>query len=88
MKEKNIIIQNELGLHARAAATFSKEASKFSSTVEVLKDHMQINGKSILELLTLAATKGSTITIRAEGNDESNAIEALTSLVQEGFGEQ
>lgn len=87
MKENKVTIPNKLGLHARAAATFTKQASEFSSNIEVIKDHMHANGKSIMELLTLAAAKGSRIIIRAIGDDESTAIKALTALVKGGFGE-
>jgi len=87
MKEKKVTIPNKLGLHARAAATFSKQASEFSSNIEVIKDHMHVNGKSIMELLTLAAAKGCRIIIRADGDDETTAIDTLTVLVKGGFGE-
>lgn len=88
MKEQKVTIPNKLGLHARAAATFSKQASEFSSTIEVIKDHMHVNGKSIMELLTLAAAKGCKIIIRATGDDETIAIKTLATLVKEGFGER
>jgi len=88
MKEKKVAIQNKLGLHARAAAVFSKLASEYTSKIEVTKDHMQVNGKSIMELLTLAAAKGCRINIRAEGDDEAGALKALVSLVKDGFGEE
>jgi len=87
MKEQKVIIQNKLGLHARAAAAFSRRASEFASRIIVIKDHMEVNGKSIMELLTLAATKGSHIVIKAVGDDECQAIEALARLVDQGFGE-
>ena len=88
MREKKVTIPNNLGLHARAAATFSKQASEFSSNIIVVKEHMNVNGKSIMELLTLAAAKGSGIIIRADGDDEALAIKALVTLVKNGFGEQ
>ena len=87
MKEKRVTIKNKLGLHARAAAAFSRRASEFASHIVVIKDHMEVNGKSIMELLTLAATKGSHIVIKAVGDDECQAIEALARLVDQGFGE-
>lgn len=87
MKEQRVTIQNKLGLHARAAAAFSRQASEFVSRIIVIKDHMEVNGKSIMELLTLAATKGSHIVIKAAGDDESQAVEALARLVEQGFGE-
>lgn len=87
MKEENVTIPNKLGLHARAAALFTKQASAFSSKIEVIKNHMKVNGKSIMELLTIAGVQGSQIVIRVEGDDEDQAIEALVSLVKSGFGE-
>ncbi|HDP24089.1 MAG TPA: HPr family phosphocarrier protein [Deltaproteobacteria bacterium] len=87
MKEKRVIIRNTLGLHARSAALFSKRASEFSSRIEVIKDHMIVNGKSIMDLLTLAAAKGCRICIRADGDDEDRAVKTLATLVRKGFGE-
>jgi len=88
MREENVIIPNKLGLHARAAAIFSKQASEFSSRIEVINNRMKVNGKSIMELLTIAAVKGCNIVIRADGDDEEKAIQALVSLVNNGFGEK
>jgi len=88
MKEGYVTIVNKLGMHARSAALFSKQASEFSSRVEVIKDHMKVNGKSIMELLTIAAVKGSRIVIRTDGNDEEAAINSLVTLVENGFGEK
>ena len=87
MKEERVVIPNKLGLHARAAAVFSRQASSFISDVQVIKDSMEVNGKSIMELLTLAATKGSDITIKAHGDDETQALGTLAELVKQGFGE-
>ncbi len=87
MKEQKVIIPNKLGMHARAAAIFSRQASEFSSNVMVIKDSMEVNGKSIMELLTLAATKGSSIIIQTLGEDENQAIQVLSDLVAQGFGE-
>ena len=87
MKRRRVTIQNTLGLHARAAAAFSRKASEFKSHIVVIKDHMEVNGKSIMELLTLAATKGSDIIIKAIGDDEIQAVETLARLVKQGFGE-
>lgn len=88
MREEIVIIPNKLGLHARAAAIFSKQASEFSSRIEVINNRMRVNGKSIMELLTIAAVKGCNIVIRADGDDEEKAVEALVSLVNDGFGEK
>jgi len=88
MREEHVIIVNKLGMHARSAALFSKQASQFTSKIEVVKDHMKVNGKSIMELLTIAAVKGAKIIIRSDGNDEEDAINSLVSLVKNGFGER
>ncbi|MCD6569075.1 MAG: HPr family phosphocarrier protein [Deltaproteobacteria bacterium] len=88
MKESKVTIKNELGLHARAAGIFAKEASNFSSDVMVIRDSMQVNGKSIMELLTLAASNGTEIMITADGDDETQAIKVLTSLVNQNFREE
>ncbi|HOJ14112.1 MAG TPA: HPr family phosphocarrier protein [Deltaproteobacteria bacterium] len=88
MRQRRVTITNKLGLHARAAALFTKQASKFSSKVEVIKDHLRVNGKSIMELLTIAGIQGTEITIRAEGSDEELAVETLVNLVKDGFGER
>lgn len=87
MQKKQVTIPNELGLHARAAATFAKEAAGFDAEIQVCKNGMQANGKSIMELLTLAAPQGTEITIHAEGEDEDGALDSLSRLVHEGFGE-
>jgi phosphocarrier protein len=88
MKEKHVIIVNKLGMHARSAALFSKQASQFTSKIEVIKDQMKVNGKSIMELLTIAAVKGAKIIIRTDGKDEEAAVNSLVSLVKDGFGER
>ncbi len=88
MREEHVIIVNKLGMHARSAALFSKQASQFTSKIEVVKDQMKVNGKSIMELLTIAAVKGAKIIIRSDGNDEEDAINSLVSLVKDGFGER
>jgi phosphocarrier protein len=85
---KRVTIVNVLGLHARAAARFVRAAIKFRSKVTVTKDGTTTDGKSILGILFLAATAGTEITIAAVGDDENEAIEALTSLVARGLGEE
>jgi phosphocarrier protein len=77
-----------LGLHARAAAQFVKLASQFSSEVFVRKDSNEVNGKSIMGILMLAAAKGSKVTVRTEGNDSGEAMEALGQLIENKFGEK
>lgn len=80
-------IKNRLGLHARPAAMFVQEASKFKSQIDVVKDGLQVNGKSVMGLMLLAAERGSRLTIRADGPDEAKAIEALEKLFSRNFDE-
>ena len=87
MIERQATIVNPLGMHARPAARLVKLASSFQSHIELLKDGLAINGKSIMGVMMLAAECGSTITIRAEGPDAEAALDALAGLVAEGFGE-
>lgn len=88
MIEKNLVIKNKLGLHARAAVKFVNTANRFVSNVKIIKDDTEIDGKSILGILTLAATQGSTIALRVSGKDEKEAVKALTALVNSRFGEE
>lgn len=78
-------VVNPLGLHARAAARFVRLAAQFQSTVRVAKGARELDGKSILGLLLLGASRGSEIVIRAEGPDDLAAVEALSRLVTDGF---
>lgn len=87
MIERTATIVNPLGLHARPAAQFVKLASSFQAHIEVEKDGMPVNGKSIMGVMMLAAECGSSITLRANGADEAAAVEALVQLVASGFGE-
>ena len=86
MKESELLILNQLGLHARACALFVKCAARFQSHVVVSRDDLEVNGKSIMGVMMLAAENGSTIKVRAEGTDEEAAISALTDLVNGKFG--
>ena len=88
MVERNVVIQNRLGLHARACSVFVKEAAKFASHITVVRDGLEVNGKSILGVMMLAAERGAEITLRAEGADEAQAIEALVKVVDDKFGEE
>jgi phosphocarrier protein HPr len=88
MVEKKILIKNRLGLHARAAVKFVNTANRYSSTVKVIKDAAEIDGKSILGILTLAATQGTAVILRISGKDEAEALEALEELVKSKFGEK
>ena len=86
MIETELLIRNQLGLHARACALFVKAAAKFDAMIVVSRDDLEVNGKSIMGVMMLAAEEGSTIRVRAEGPDETNAIAALTELVNGKFG--
>jgi phosphocarrier protein len=85
--ERVVTVVNELGLHARAAARFVHVASRFEAQIRVGRDARMMDGKSILGILLLAASRGTTITISAQGVDEHEAADALARLVESGFGE-
>jgi phosphocarrier protein len=87
MVQKKLLIGNKLGLHARAAVKFVNLANRYSSRVKIVKDGSEIDGKSILGILTLAATRGSTITLKINGRDEAEALGALADLVRNKFEE-
>lgn len=84
---RTVRIANKYGLHARPAAEFVKRAGKFRATVWVKKDDVEVNGKSIMGVMMLAAECGSDITIRASGDDAEQVVQALVELVESGFGE-
>jgi len=88
MLETTITIKNKLGLHARAAVKFVNLANRFGAEVKIVKDGNAIDGKSILGILTLAATQGSEINLIASGKDEDQAIKALVDLINDRFGEK
>ena len=88
MVERNVVIQNRLGLHARACSVFVKEAAKFSSHVVVARDGLEVNGKSILGVMMLAAERGAELLLRTEGTDEEAMMEALVKVVNDKFGEE
>ncbi|MBI5837242.1 MAG: HPr family phosphocarrier protein [Candidatus Eisenbacteria bacterium] len=88
MYSEDVTIENELGLHARPAALFTRTATRFKSEVFVTKDGQQINGKSILGVMMLAAYQGTVLNIQAEGEDEREAVAALVELVKSKFGER
>jgi phosphotransferase system HPr (HPr) family protein len=87
MTSQAVTVVNQLGMHARAAAKFVHLATRFQAHVRVARDRREMDGKSIMGILLLAAARGSTITISAEGSDEQEAVTALVDLVQSGFGE-
>ncbi len=82
------IIANKLGLHARAASRLVSCASGFASEIRLVKGTRSVNGKSIMGVLTLAASRGTELVIEAEGADEALALEAVTGLIAERFGEE
>lgn len=85
--ERRVQIQNQLGMHARAATKFVQLANRYSSKVYVEKDGQSVNGKSIMGVLMLVASKGTFISIKCEGEDEHVALDALAKLVNDKFGE-
>jgi phosphocarrier protein HPr len=87
MEVQTFTIRNRLGLHARAAALLVKTANRFSSEVTLEKDGLEVNGKSIMGILMLAAPKGSKVTLRVEGKDAVQAIQILGKLIENKFGE-
>ena len=87
MIEKRILIANQTGLHARPAAQFVQAAAKFKSRVMISKAGREVDAKSIISVLSLGAGKGTEITLKAEGEDEGAAIDALVALIQSNFGE-
>jgi phosphocarrier protein len=84
--EAQLVIRNQLGLHARACALFVKTAARFKSHVFVNRDDLEVNGKSIMGVMMLAAEEGATIKVRAEGEDERETLTALEELVAGKFG--
>ena len=87
MMSASVTVVNQLGMHARAAAKFVHLATRYESRVRVARERREMDGKSIMGILLLAAARGSTITISADGTDEDAAVAALVALVRSGFGE-
>ncbi|MGZ8257684.1 MAG: HPr family phosphocarrier protein [Methylotenera sp.] len=87
MISKELEIINKLGLHARASTKLTQTASQFSSEIWLERNGRRVNAKSIMGVMMLAAAKGSTVTLEANGDDEIPAVEALTALVEDYFGE-
>lgn len=87
MTSRPVTVANALGLHARAAARFVHLATQFTSQIRVARDGKVMDGKSIMGILLLAAARGTTLTISAEGTDEAAAVAALVELVESGFGD-
>ena len=85
--DRTVTIRNRLGLHARPAGEFVKAASKFDSTITIAKGELEVNGKSIMGVMTLAAECGSKVTVRAEGDDAESAVDALAEVLDREFGD-
>ena len=88
MAERSVQILNKNGLHARPAAEIVKISAKFQSEITLSRDGMEVNGKSIMGVMMLAAECGATLVLRAEGSDASAALDALADLIQRKFGER
>ncbi|MSN26349.1 MAG: HPr family phosphocarrier protein [Geobacter sp.] len=88
MLQNEFLIVNKLGLHARASALFVKTASRFTSEVKLAREDVEVNGKSIMGIMMLAASKGSTVRLTIDGADESDAMNTMGELIINGFGEE
>lgn len=84
MIEKTVTVQLKPGLQARQAALFVQEANRFEADIFLMREERQVNAKSIMGVMSLAIGKGTTVTLRADGNDEEKALDALIRLVEEG----
>lgn len=88
MTERSVQIVNRNGLHARPAAEVVKTAAKFKSEITMVRDDLEVNGKSIMGVMMLAAEFGATLTIRAHGPDAQQAVDAIAELIAQKFGEK
>ncbi len=84
---RNVEIINELGLHARSAAKIAQIAQKSASDVRIVKDRESVDARSIIDMLTLACTKGTTITVQVDSHADAGVLNEIVSLVEGGFGE-
>jgi phosphocarrier protein len=87
MISRDYIISNKLGLHARPSAQLTQTASRFASDIHISRADRRVNAKSIMGVMMLAAGRGSTVTVEAEGEDAEQAVEAIGQLIAGGFGE-
>ncbi len=87
MTERTVTIANKNGLHARPAAEIVKMAAKFKSDILLVRDELEVNGKSIMGVMMLAAEYGSSLLLRADGPDETEALGAIAQLIESKFGE-
>lgn len=85
--EREVKIVNKLGIHARPAAEIVKTSAKFKSAIVIIRDELEVNAKSIMGVMMLAAEKGATVKLRADGPDAEEAVEALAQLIAAKFGE-
>jgi phosphocarrier protein HPr len=86
-ESRSFVIKNKLGLHARAAALLVKKANQFACDIKIEKDGLEVNAKSIMGVMMLAAAKDSTVTLKAKGHDSREALNALGALFKNKFGE-
>jgi len=87
MISRNVTIKNNVGLHARPATFFIQKANSFQSSLWIEKEDRRVNAKSLLGVLSLGITKGMTVTLIADGSDETAALDGLCELIDTGFGE-
>jgi phosphocarrier protein len=88
MIEREVIVRNRAGLHTRPASMLVKTASRFDSEIFLRRDDYEINGKSVIGVMTLAAEQGATLDLIVEGEDEEEAADAIADLFEDGFGEE
>jgi phosphocarrier protein len=88
MKKRELLIENKLGLHARAAAQIVKTASSYTSRVLLSKDGVEVDGKSIMGIMMMAAARGTTVMVQADGGDEDRALDGMEKLFKNKFGEK
>ncbi len=88
MLQKEYLIVNKLGLHARASALMVKTSSRFNSEVKLAREDVEVNGKSIMGIMMLAASKGSFVRLTVDGTDETEAFQTIGELIENGFGEE
>ena len=88
MKKRELLIENKLGLHARAAAQIVKTASGFTARILLSKDGVEVDGKSIMGIMMMAAARGTTVLVQANGVDEDRALDGMEKLFKDKFGEK
>lgn len=88
MVERQVTVRNRAGIHTRPASMIVKTASNFDAEIFLRRDNYEINGKSVIGVMTLAAEQGATLTLVVDGADEEAAVDALVELFEDGFGEE